>query len=236
MNKTLDTGKVPTWCPGCGTYGVNAALKKSISDLKIEPKNVVVCYDIGCSGNMINVLNVCGVETLHGRSIPVAVGVKIARPELSVIAQAGDGGLLSEGLNHFVHAMQRNDDITLVLNNNYIFGLTAGQKSSATPVGVMARAQSKENQIKPISAVDLAVVSGCKFIARVPVENISLLQEAITLAIQFEGFALVEVIQPCKVWAKDFPQEKFVYLEGPVDDAKELIGKSNLAGILYLDK
>lgn len=229
----LDTGKTPTWCPGCGAYGVSAALKKAILELGIEAKNVVICYDIGCSGNMSNVINVCAVETLHGRSVPVAVGIKTARPELTVIAQAGDGGMLSEGLNHFVHAIQRNDNITLILNNNYVFGLTAGQKSSATPKGVLARAQKKENEIKPLSAVDLARACGCRFIARIEAEKVDFLQEIIKKAVRFDGFALIEVIQPCKIWAKNFPQTDFEFLEKPVNKPADLLDRDNLAGILY---
>ena len=177
MSTKFDTGKVPTWCPGCGTYSVSASLKKAALDLGLEPKNLVVCYDIGCSGNMSNILNVCGVETLHGRSVPVAVGIKAANPNLTVIAQAGDGGMLNEGLNHFIHAIQRNDNITLILDNNYVFGLTAGQKSSATPKGATARAQKESNTTNPLSAVDLAATVGAGFIARIPVEKIDFLQE-----------------------------------------------------------
>lgn len=235
MKNILDTGETPTWCPGCGAFSVSAALKKSIEELKIEPKNIVICYDIGCSGNMVNILNVCAVETLHGRSVPVAVGIKAVRPELTVLAQAGDGGMLSEGLNHFVHAMQRDDNITLILNNNYIFGLTAGQKSSATPTGVRARAQKEINNIKPLSAVNLAVTTGCRFIARIPVENIGLLQEIMCKAIKFKGFALIEVIQPCKIWAKNFPKTTFEYIDRPVNDRIEILGKDNLAGLLYFE-
>jgi 2-oxoglutarate ferredoxin oxidoreductase subunit beta len=109
---------------------------------------------------MVNVLDVCGIATLHGRSIPFASGVKSARPELTVIAQAGDGGLLSEGLNHFIHAIQRNDPIVLIVNNNLIFGLTAGQPSCATPKEVGSSYVSDENRLAPLSIVDLAVVNG----------------------------------------------------------------------------
>jgi len=234
MTNILDTGKTPTWCPGCGAFSVSAALKKSITQLNLEPKDVVICYDIGCSGNMSNILNVCAVETLHGRSVPVAVGIKSVRADLAVIAQAGDGGMLSEGLNHFVHAIQRDDNITLILNNNYVFGLTAGQKSSATPKGVKARAQQDTNKVEPISAVNIAVATGCRFIARIPSDNIKLLQETIERAIQFNGFALIEIIQPCKIWAKTFPQTEFVYLDEPMQNATELLDKENLAGLLYL--
>lgn len=223
----------PTWCPGCGTYMVNHALALALKHLKVKPKDAVVCFDIGCSGNMSNVLDVCAAETLHGRSIPVACGIKAVREDLTVIAQAGDGGLLSEGLNHFIHAVQRNDPITLIVNNNHVFGLTAGQQSSATPRGVKARAAQKENPHLPLNAVDLAAAVGAPFIARVPEGDPKLMQAVFEKALSFRGFAIVEVIQPCKIWAKHFPKVAFRTLAKPATDPKDLIGKHNLTGLLY---
>lgn len=231
MNK-LSNKRIPSWCPGCGTYSVSTALTQAISELKIEPKDVVLCYDIGCSGNMINVLDVCGVESLHGRSVPVAVGVKAVRPNLTVIAQAGDGGILNEGLNHLIHAIQRNDPITLIVNNNLIFGLTAGQKSSATPAAVMARGSASENEIPPLNIAELAAAAGAKFIARVTEEDIELIKQTFKEAIRFDGFALVEIIQPCKIWAKKFPKTNFKKIDKPFDSRLELFNNRDKTGIL----
>lgn len=236
MSQALNTNQLPTWCPGCGAFVVGAAIKNAITNKKLQPKNVVICYDIGCSGNMANLIDVCGFATLHGRSIPVACGVKKARPELTVIAQAGDGGLLNEGLNHFVHAARRNDRITLILNNNQIFGLTAGQQSSATPKNAISRVTGKINETAPLSAVDLAVASGAKFIARVPETDLKLMQEIIQQAIGFEGFALVEIIQPCKIWARDFKKTEFRKITKPFKRKTDLIGQNNLIGLLYWEK
>ena len=143
------TSQKPTWCPGCGNFGVLQSLKQVLFDLKIAPKDTVVTYDIGCGGNMINVLRVCGFATLHGRSIPVAVGAKLANPQLAVIAQAGDGGLLNEGANHLIHAAQRNDNITVLLHNNLVFALTTGQASSVTPEGMMTKSTPQGNPFGP---------------------------------------------------------------------------------------
>lgn len=235
MKDQLNTNQTPTWCPGCGAYVVSAALKKTISELDIKPRDVVVCYDIGCSGNMINILNVCGFETLHGRSLPVASGIKAVRPNLTVIAQDGDGGLLNEGLNHFIHAIQRNDPIMLIVNNNLVFGLTAGQQSSATPKGAKARAAKENNEMSPLSVVDLALASGAKFIARVPEWDMKLIEEVFKKAIRFKGLAVVEIIQPCKIWAKDFPKTTYKKITKPFKDRTKLIGRDNLAGILFCD-
>jgi len=233
MNKQ-NPGQIPTWCSGCGTYAVSFALKQALKELGIKSKNTVVSYDIGCSGNMINILDVCGIETLHGRSIPVACGIKAARNDLTVLAQAGDGGLLNEGLNHFIHAIERNDPITLFVNNNSVFGLTAGQQSSATPKGVLPRAAQKVNSFEPLSIVDLAVATQANFIARVHEDNINQIKEVLKKAIRFNGFAVVEIIQPCKIWAKDFPKPIYENLATPVRDRVDLIGSPNIVGVLFL--
>jgi len=233
MTKNPQKAPSPTWCPGCGAYTVSSALKKSLAKLGIKPKDTVISYDIGCSGNMSNILNVSAIETLHGRSIPVAAGIKSACPELTVIAQAGDGGLTNEGLNHFIHAIQRNDPLTLVVNNNYVFGLTAGQQSSSTPKGVQARGSKEENKISPLSVVDLAATAGAKFIARVPETDPNLMQEVFRKAILSKNFALVEIIQPCKIWVKTFPKTNFKTVLKPFKNRIELIGKNDVAGVLY---
>jgi 2-oxoglutarate ferredoxin oxidoreductase subunit beta len=231
-----DIRQIPTWCPGCGNFAVSFALNKALDGLKIKRKDAVVCYDIGCAGNTINVLDVCGFETLHGRSIAVACGIKAVRPDLTVIAQDGDGGLLNEGFNHFVHAIQRNNPIVSVVNNNYVFGLTAGQQSSATPKGVIARGARSKNEVTPLNVVDIAVAAGAKFIARVPEGDLKMMEEVLKKALKFEGFAIVEIIQPCKIWAKSFPQIDFKKIAKPVKDRKKLIGQHDLAGLLYLEK
>lgn len=225
----------PTWCPGCGAYSAMAAINRAIANQMISRKDVVVCYDIGCSGNMVNLIDACAVATLHGRSIPFACGVKSAQPRLKVIAQAGDGGLLSEGLNHFIHVIQRNDPITLIVNNNQVFGLTAGQQSSATPKGVVARSVSEECKNQPLSVVDLAATVGAKFISRVPENDLNLMTEIIEKALDFDGFSLVEIIQPCKIWAKKFPARDLKKVTKPFKKRTELIGRENVAGLLYLE-
>jgi len=152
------------------------------------------------------------------------------------LAQAGDGGLLNEGLNHFIHAIKRNDPITLFVNNNNVFGLTAGQQSSATPKGVLSRAAQKANSLEPLSIVDLAVATRANFIARVHEDNIDQMKEVFKKAIRFDGFAVVEIIQPCKIWAKDFPKIKYRSVDKPFPDRLKIVGQDSLLGILYSDK
>jgi len=235
MNNQFSTKQIPTWCPGCGNYLFLASIKKALNELKLDPKNVVVTYDIGCAANMVNNLNVCGFATLHGRSIPVAVGVKMANPKLTVIAQGGEGGIVTEGGNHLIHAAQRNDDITVIINNNYVFALTTGQTSAATPKGIKTRSTPEGNPHEPLCPLDIVAASGATFLARTLATDLEKTTQIIKEAIKHKGFSLVEIIQPCIIWLKDYKEETKdrVYLTKPFKDPKEIIGKENLLGILY---
>jgi len=236
MKKTeLSTDQIPTWCPGCGNYLVLAAIKKAIGELNLEPKDVVATYDIGCAANMVNNLNVCGFATLHGRSIPVAVGVKMANPKLTVIAQGGEGGIVTEGGNHLIHAAQRNDDITVILNNNYVFALTTGQTSAATPKGLKTRSTPGGNPFEPLSAIDLVAVAGATFLARTRSSDLAQTTEILKSAIRHKGFSLVEILQPCVIWLKDYQDlsKEITYLREPFKDVKDFFGKKDYLGVLY---
>ncbi|HUV72162.1 MAG TPA: thiamine pyrophosphate-dependent enzyme [Clostridia bacterium] len=231
--KDLATSQEPSWCPGCGAYGFLTALKKALVRNRLEPKNLVMTYDIGCSANMINFLNVCGFATLHGRSIPVAVGVKMANPKLTVIAQGGEGGIVTEGVNHLVHAAQRNDDITVIINNNYVFGLTTGQASAATPKGTFTKSTPLGNPYEALSAVDLVAASWGGFIARTLASEMSKTASILSQAIAHQGFSLVEVIQPCVIWTRELIKPEAIWVEKPFENSQDFIGRLNLFGILY---
>ena len=221
------TNQTPTWCPGCGNFGVLQSLKQALFDLKIAPKDAVVTYDIGCGGNMVNVLRVCGFATLHGRSIPVAVGAKLANPKLTVIAQAGDGGLLNEGANHLIHAAQRNDNITVLLHNNLVFALTTGQASSVTPEGMMTKSTPQGNPLPPLNPLLLAASAGGGFLARAFAFDIPQTTKIIKKAIAHKGFSLVEIVMPCLVWSKPYDlayfKKKVFYNKKAIKNRKELL-------------
>jgi len=233
VEKILNTGKEPTWCPGCGSYGFLTAFKKAIVKSKLLPKDIVVTYDIGCAANMVNLLNVCGFATLHGRSIPTAVGIKMANPRLTVIAQGGEGGILTEGANHLIHAAQRNDNINVIINNNFVFGLTTGQASAGTPKGTKTKTTPQGNPYEPVSAISLVAVAGGTFMARTPALNVEKTAEIILQAIKHPGFSLVEVIQPCVVWTKELIKQEGVWVEKPFRDISDFLGRENLWGVLY---
>lgn len=236
MSDKFNGNHVPTWCPGCGNFLVLAALKKAFTELKLDSKDIVVTYDIGCAANMVNNLNVCGFATLHGRSIPVAVGVKMANPNLKVIAQGGEGGILTEGGNHLIHAAQRDDPITVIINNNYVFALTTGQASAATPKGEKTRSTPEGNLFPPLSAIDIAAAAGATFLARTMANDLEKTTKIIREAINHKGFSLVEIIQPCVIWTKEFNLGQVkdrLYLDQPFENLSWVIGKNNYLGILY---
>jgi len=221
------TNQVPTWCPGCGNYAILQSLKQALAELEIAPKETVVTYDIGCGGNMVNVLRVCGFATLHGRSVPVAVGAKLANPKLTVIAQAGDGGLLNEGANHLIHAAQRDDNITVLLHNNLVFALTTGQASSVTPKGLATKSTPAGNPLPPLNPLLLSASAGASFLARAYAFDVEQTTKIIKKAISHQGFSLVEIVMPCLIWSKPYDQayfkEKVFYLPKKIKEREELL-------------
>lgn len=236
----------PTWCPGCGNFAVLAAVKSALAGLKLAGKDTVVTYDIGCGGNMVSSLEVCGFATLHGRSIPVAVGEKLANPDLTVIAQAGDGGLLNEGANHLIHTAQRNDNITVLLHNNGIFALTTGQASSATPQGAVTKSTPQGLEEKPLKALLLAASAGAGFLARTYAFDVAQTGEIIKQAINYQGFSLVEILMPCLIWSDKETQEqvkeKIFYISKTINNRQNLLkylsdDQNDLAlGVIWQDK
>ncbi len=191
------SGYTPTWCPGCGNWGIGRALMMSLSEQGLTPANVNVMFDIGCSGNMNDFLNASSMHTLHGRSIANAVGCKIANHEMPVVMVGGDGATYGEGGNHFLHACRGNHDITLIVHDNGVYGLTKGQtspvahqgyKSKTTPDGVIDR---------PVYALLLALTQGATFIAQGFSGNLPQMAQLITAAMKHRGIALVNILQPC---------------------------------------
>jgi len=134
-----NTSCKPTWCPGCGDFGIWTAIKNVLSELDIAPHNVVITYDIGCIGNMASSVKCYGFHSLHGRALPVAVGAKLANEELTVIGIAGDGGAYGEGLNHLVDAARSDSNITLIVSNNLLYSLTTGQASPTSEKGTKTK-------------------------------------------------------------------------------------------------
>ena len=190
-------GYKPTWCPGCGNWGIGIALKSSLSQLGLSPSSVFVVFGIGCSGNMNDFLNAYSVHSLHGRSIPTAIGMKLANHKFTTLVVGGDGDLYGEGGNHFLHACRGNHDITVIVHDNKIYGLTTGQFSPTSPRGFKSKSSPYGSLEKPLNPLAVAISEGATFVAQGFAGNVPSLINIIKLAISHKGFSLVNVLQPC---------------------------------------
>ncbi len=205
------------WCPGCGDFGIVNAMVRAFQDLKLDPSNVVLVSGIGCSGKTPHYFNVTGVHTLHGRAIPFATGIKLANPQLTVIVNGGDGDLLGIGAGHFVAVGRRNIDITVILHDNQVYGLTKGQASPTLPRDLKTKALAKPNIQDAINPIALAIASGFTFVARGYAYWPEHLKELIKMAIEHKGTALVDVLQPCvtynDIFVVDYYKDRVYKLE-----------------------
>lgn len=189
-------GSKPTWCPGCGNFDILSAVKTALVELNIEPHQVLIVSGIGQAGKLphytrCNILNV-----LHGRTLPAATGAKIANPELIVIAVAGDGDGYGEGGNHFIHAMRRNHDITYLVHDNQVYGLTKGQASPTSDAGFVTKT-TPGGATTPLNPLALAIACDASFVSRGFAGDIEHLTNLIKMGITHKGFALIDVLQPC---------------------------------------
>jgi 2-oxoglutarate ferredoxin oxidoreductase subunit beta len=193
----------PDWCPGCGDYGVLAAVQKALVDLQIPQHQVVTVSGIGCSSNFPGFIETYGMHTLHGRSLPVATGVKMANPDLTVLVTGGDGDGLGIGGNHFAHAMRRNVDLTYIVMDNQIYGLTTGQTSPTSRLGMKTKSTPFGNIEGPLYPITMALAAGATFAARGFSGDQKHLTELIRQAIQHKGFSFLDVFSPCVTYNKD---------------------------------
>jgi 2-oxoglutarate ferredoxin oxidoreductase subunit beta len=185
------------WCPGCGNFGIRAALEEALFELNLPPQQIVLTSGIGQGAKMPQYLQTNYFNGLHGRSLPPAVAIKLARPELTVIAVSGDGCMYGEGGNHFLHTIRKNLDITILITDNQVYGLTKGQSSPTTDRGVKNPLDPQGNPNEPLHPLTLAIAMGAPFVARGFAKEKEHLKELIKEAIQFKGTAVVDILQPC---------------------------------------
>lgn len=188
------------WCPGCGNFGILTALQMGLVEMQLEPSQVAIFSGIGCHGKTPHWINTYGIHTLHGRALPFAIGAKLANPELEVIVHGGDGDGLGIGAGHFVNTGRRNIDLTYIIHDNGVYGLTKGQASPTLKLGLQTKALPKPNINEGVNPIVLALATGYTFIARGYAFEVSHLKETIKKAIAHRGTALVVVQQPCPTY------------------------------------
>ncbi|AFZ74367.1 thiamine pyrophosphate-dependent enzyme [Natronobacterium gregoryi] len=196
----------PTWCPGCGDFSVLKALKQALPEVGRTPEEVLTVTGIGCSGKLNSYLDTYGFHTIHGRALPVARAAKLANSDLEVIAAGGDGDGYGIGGNHFIHSARENHDMTYIVFNNEIFGLTKGQTSPTSPKGHKSKTQPSGSAKTPIRPLSLSLTAGASYVARTAAVNPNQAKEIIAEAIEHDGFAHVDFLTQCPTWNKDARQ------------------------------
>lgn len=200
MTRNLITGAQNTWCPGCGNFTIQHTLKNVLADLEkagTSLDDVVLVSGIGCHAKIADYLNINSVYTLHGRTLPVATGLKLANPKLTVICCAGDGDAYAEGLDHLIFAAKRNIDITLVVHNNRVYGLTTGQYTPTSPLGFKGKSTPAGTAEYPFNPLELMLASGATYIARGYTRKMDQLVGLIRGGIAHKGFAFIDTLQIC---------------------------------------
>ncbi len=235
------------WCPGCGNYAILKTLKQALVELKISPQQLVVVSGIGQAAKIPQYFKTNYFNGLHGRALPPATGIKATNPNLTVIAESGDGDMYGEGGNHLIHAIRRNPDITNIIHNNMVYGLTKGQASPTSEVGFKTPIQINGVTLNQFNPISVAIALDASFVARVFAGDIKETKKIIKKAILHKGYALVDIFQPCVTFNKintyDWFKEHTYYLDSKYDQTnridafKKSIEQNKLPlGIFYANK
>jgi len=210
----------PDWCPGCGDFGVLNALKQALVEIGIPPHQALVISGIGCSSNLPGYISTYGMHTLHGRALSVATGAQMANHELKVIVTGGDGDGYGIGGNHFLHSMRRNVDVTYIVMNNQIYGLTTGQLSPTSVKGMATKSTPFGSVENPVNPVPLAIAAGATYVARGYTGQVKHLVELIKGGIEHRGFALIDAFSPCVTFNHDNSHDFFKQRVYKLEDRK----------------
>ncbi|MFQ5898123.1 MAG: 2-oxoacid:ferredoxin oxidoreductase subunit beta [Candidatus Methylomirabilia bacterium] len=237
--KDFESDQDVRWCPGCGDYAVLSAVQKMMPDLGVPREEIVFISGIGCSSRFPYYVNTYGFHTIHGRAAAIATGLRVARPDLKVFVVTGDGDGLSIGGNHLLHVLRRNVNLTILLLNNKVYGLTKGQYSPTSELGTINRSTPAGSADRPVSPCEFALGSGATFVARTVDRNVAHMEETFRQAARHQGAAFVEILQNCNVyndlaWNVLYDRESRVLYElrlehgqpllfGPADDRRGLV-------------
>lgn len=207
----------PNWCPGCGDFSVLAAIQRAAANLGLEPHELAIVSGIGCSGRISGYVNAYGFHGVHGRALPIAQGLKLANRELTVIAAGGDGDGFAIGTNHTIHSIRRNVDITYIVMDNQVYGLTKGQTSPRSAVGFKTSSTPEGSIEAPLAPLEMAISAGAGFVAQAVSSNMKQLMRLIEEGVNHTGFSLINVFSPCVTYNKintyDWFKEVLVDLE-----------------------
>jgi len=235
------------WCPGCPNFGILQAFKKTFVELQKAPRELCLVSGIGQAAKLPHYLKCNFFNGLHGRAVPIAIGVHVTNPELTTIVTTGDGDCYGEGGNHFIHALRRNPDITVVVHNNEIYALTKGQASPTTPYGEKRTLQIHGVDITPLNMLAVAILHGCTFVARGFAGDVDHLKDIFVKAIRHRGLSCVDVIQPCITWGThpvSWYKERVFQLGNDYDPADRAVALDTVVsksekipiGILYQEE
>jgi len=201
-SKLVDISPITTWCPGCGNFGTWQAVKQALNELGIAPHQIITVFDIGCAGNGCNFWGTNTFHGLHGRPLPIGVGIKIANKELTVLVSTGDGGGYGEGGNHLIHTMRTNIELTCLVHNNQVYGLTTGQYSPSSDTGYVSKTSLNGTIEAAFNPLAIAIGNGATFVARGFAGDIPHLASLISQGVQHKGFAIIDILQPCVTFNK----------------------------------
>ncbi len=244
-----ETDEVITWCHGCGNYNIQNALKRALTLEGFKTQNILYCFDIGCNGNGSDKIGGYTFHGLHGRVISIASGASIANPHIKVIASGGDGGTMSEGINHLIHAVRNDYPVLFILHNNHNYGLTTGQASATTPKGFAMNGSPDGVLPDPMNPSEFVLNLNPSFVARSFSGDIKHMTKVLRRALNHKGFAFVEMLQVCPTYNKATPQSwywdriKYTsdlkdYKANDIEKAKKLtkdLEKNIYLGVLYED-
>lgn len=226
----------PIWCPGCGDFAVLNAVAGALKELGLQTQHVTVVSGIGCSSRLPGYLGCYGFNGIHGRPIPIATGLKLARPDQTVIAAAGDGDGFSIGGGHLMHAARRNIDLTYIIMDNGIYGLTKGQASPTTPIGIKTKTTAYGAYEKPINPLAVMLSYGCPFVSQAFAGDIKTMKAIFMEAISFPGFAYVNVLSPCPTFRGGMGQFKDLRaIESKIDPEQHDVTDWDSAHVLTRD-
>jgi 2-oxoglutarate ferredoxin oxidoreductase subunit beta len=235
------------WCPGCGNYSILKIMKQTLSELDILPNELVLVSGIGQAAKIPQYFKTNYFNGLHGRALPPATAIKLSNPHLTVIAESGDGDMYGEGGNHFIHTIRRNPDITNIIHNNMVYGLTKGQASPTSEIGFKTTVQINGVALEPFNPISTAIALDGSFVARAFSGDVKETKNILKKAIKHKGFSIIDILQPCvsfnKINTYDWFKENSYYLNNKYDSSdrikafeKSIENKNIPLGIFYINK